>query len=56
MRGATPSRRRPTVSNFSYGAAPHDGDKTSVVEGSAERVLNAAVNHDVLASLGLTRN
>ncbi|MDO8703328.1 MAG: phosphotransferase [Sulfuricaulis sp.] len=40
----------------SYGAAPHDADKTSVVEGSAERVLHAAVDHDVLASLGLTRS
>lgn len=40
----------------SYGAAPHDADKTSVVEGSAERVLNAAVDHDVLASLGLSRS
>ncbi len=37
----------------SYGAAPHDADKLIIVEGAAERALNAAVDHDVLGSLGL---
>lgn len=37
----------------SYGAAPADADKQAIVEGAAERVFNAAVDHDVLESLGL---
>lgn len=38
----------------SYGAAPSDADKPEIVHNSAWRAFQAAVDHDVLAALGMS--
>jgi len=40
----------------SYGAAPIDADVATIVENSALRAFQAAIDHDVLESLGLARH